>query len=392
MPVFLFNLNNSAINEDILEIIELYILHNYSNKNNDKQKLKQYVQLLFYVFLKQKPPKDIKAQNKISLDSALVEKIDAIERKLFKQNFSYSKCVKEKIEGKNSERELGKQTVKSEADDECDLKVEEKDKLNEGSDKKDEEEDENGADEDYYKKGDELDEPKPQKEKNGTAGKEANEDQDLDDIDEASDNDNADDGDSFDKMINDCKSNDSSKDFHTKPMVYKSQQDINEEAENPNSFVQLIPIPGKNSKVFFGGNQFYICLRFYYTLFERFLKAFEFANQIPENEDTLFMSAEEKKRLGQERYENFKDILKLYLKEGFDPSIFEDCLRCLYGRDASFLFSIDKIIGNIIKNIPSDDLSLFVFENKVFKDPSSEEDPDTTPEYIKYCTISQKMR
>ena len=192
------------------------------------------------------------------------------------------------------------------------------------------------------------------------------------------------------------QSHDSSKDNHTKSMNYQTQQEINEEAPNSNAFVVLIPRPIKESKIFFGGHQFYICFRFYYTLFERFLKAFELASEIPQNEDTLRMSSEEKYLLATERYETFKEILKLYLKENFDASIYEDCLRCIYGRDAGFLFSIDKIIGNIIKNIPSDELSAYVFESRkeLFKDnqQTGDEETDSIAECIKYAAISQKMK
>jgi hypothetical protein len=196
--------------------------------------------------------------------------------------------------------------------------------------------------------------------------------------------------DSFDKYLK-SNSNDSQKEFHTRPMIYKSQLEISEEKPSANSFITFLPRPVTKSKLFFGGHQFYVCLRFYYTLFERFLKAMELSAEIPTTEDTRVYGEEERQRLAIERYDTFKEILKLYLKESFDSNIYEDCLRCIFGRDAGFLFSIDKIVNNIIKNLPTDDLSSFVLESRkeLFSSP---EEPDVVAESIKFSTISQKLR
>lgn len=176
-------MKNQAINEDILEMIELFINCNASNKNSDKSKSKQMVSNLFNYFLcmKSKNTQSTNSSPKsLSFDNSLVEKIDSLEKKLYKQNFSYSQCVKEKIESKNNEKEGNKQILKSEAEEEGDNKTDNKEKEKENSEKKEEEEEEGEKDaEEYFRKG-EGNEEKAAKQKSDEILKEEDSLADLD--------------------------------------------------------------------------------------------------------------------------------------------------------------------------------------------------------------------
>jgi hypothetical protein len=385
--VFSFNLDNSQINEDVLEMIDIYIQYMSPSKSGDKAKTRQNLNQLLGCFM------EIKGRvghtiSKYALDSNFVEKITDLESKLFKQSFSYGKCVKEKIETKNQEKESKTSNPKANGDEEeDDENGEGNDKEDkENSEKKEEEEEENpllkeapliDGDQMYVEKKQqrEIEEEDKMEEE----GEENEEDGDNEERD------------SFDKIMDDSDSANSSKENQTKPMTYKNEQEMNKECENGNNFVTFLPRPRIGTKLFFGGQQFYIFFRFYYTLFERLLKAQEIAFDIPESEITARMSAVDINSLKQERYDMFKEILKLYLKENFEVSIYEDSLRCIFGSNSGFLFSLDKIIGNIIKNIPSDDVSTYVMEQWRGMFTTTEE-KDQTCEWIKYAMVSQKMR
>lgn len=49
------------------------------------------------------------------------------------------------------------------------------------------------------------------------------------------------------------------------------------------------------------------------------------------------------------------------IKENLDVNIYEDSLRCIFGKDAGLLFSTDKIISNVIKSLPCDDFANAVY-------------------------------
>lgn len=115
------------------------------------------------------------------------------------------------------------------------------------------------------------------------------------------------------------------------------------------------------SKLFFGSEKFYVCLRFFYTLFERFLKAWEVSKEIDDNQQTQKLNENEKMTLVYERYNLFKTILISLIKENLDVSIYEDSLRCIFGKDAGLLFSTDKIISYVIKNLPNDDFANAIY-------------------------------
>lgn len=61
------------------------------------------------------------------------------------------------------------------------------------------------------------------------------------------------------------------------------------------------------------------------------------------------------------------------MKEHLDVSVYEDSLRCIFGKDAGIFFTIDKILYNTVKAVPTDELANYIFEEnkQVFKKDSS---------------------
>lgn len=180
------------------------------------------------------------------------------------------------------------------------------------------------------------------------------------------------DRDSFYQLMYDS-SNESHDEAKVKQMSYLKETTStdtgdSDEKKNGDGFTTFKPIVylpkcGNMNKLFFGPQNFYVCLRFYYTLYERFLKAWEQSQEIEENANTAKLTPQERVQLGKDRYNTFKLILMSLIKENLDVSIYEDSLRCIFGKDAGLLFSTDKIISNVIKNLPNDDFANSVYSN-----------------------------
>lgn len=358
------SLDNSHINEDLLEIIEVYLTSNTGAKNIDKQKTRTLIQQLISSFMGIQP-RSGPPQFKLQIED-LFTRVDSIERQLYIHNFSYASCVREKIESKACDKDgKGKDQDDKDKENEEDLEADNEEDLKDLNGVKIEqncEDGDNGKDDDEHGDGD-------------------NEDTKLE---------NGDDRDSFDKII-DQKSDDSSKDQHTRPMEYTPHTEDHPQKPRISDVIDVYPKHTSSNKLFYGGHQFYVCFRFYYTLFERLLKAAELAKDLPKNKITDQMTSEDREKLINERYESFKEILKMYLAESFEPAVYEDCLRCIYGRDAGFLFSLDKILANLTRSLPSDELSVFVIDHckELF---NSGEELTSVGENVKYAQISFKVR
>jgi hypothetical protein len=348
------NFDESALNEDVLEAIEIYITHNSTARNIDKPKNRLLVTQLFSFYLGMRP-RTGGAQVKLSLETVF-EKIDSLERKLYIHNFSYAACVREKIECKAADKD-GKskeaEDVAKDNEEDADAEADEENKENPGV-----KIEQNGE------------EPEQHKEEDNNGEVESDY--------------------TFDKMV-DNNSDDSSKDQHTRSMEYTMHDPHKPEKLNNNEFVNILPKQANGTKFFYGGPQFYICFRFYYTIFERLLKAAEMAKDLPSNRLIDEMSLEDREKLIIERYETFKEIFKLYLMESFEPAVYEDCLRCIFGRDAGFLFSLDKIIANFTRSLPTDEVSVHVLESCRALFNSGEEHPQVN-ELVQYAQVSHKLR
>jgi len=109
----------------------------------------------------------------------------------------------------------------------------------------------------------------------------------------------------------------------------------------------FVPPASKDQIMFYGTQHVYFLVRFYFTLYERFLKAYEISNEFEENSKTEKLTEEEKKSLSTERYEIFKWILVHLIRQNIDNEKYEDFLRSIFGTKAYLMFYIDKIIHTV---------------------------------------------
>ena len=89
----------------------------------------------------------------------------------------------------------------------------------------------------------------------------------------------------FDKLI-DESSNDSKKECTSKLMHYQPLSEIEGENTAINEPVIFLPRTQGKGKLFFSTHSFYLSLRFFYTLYERMLKAYELSFEITKNKNT----------------------------------------------------------------------------------------------------------
>ena len=75
-------------------------------------------------------------------------------------------------------------------------------------------------------------------------------------------------------------------------------------------------------------------------LYERVLKAHELCYVIEENSKTRNLTKEQREQLCEERYSAFKLMLIHVLKNGSHSEDYEDLLRCIFGNNAFYMFTI----------------------------------------------------
>jgi len=122
--------------------------------------------------------------------------------------------------------------------------------------------------------------------------------------------------------------------------------------ENNNKYISdFIPQTGNKDTMFYGTQHIFYLVRFYFTLYERFLKAYEISYEFEPNVKTANLSKEERKRISEERYETFKWVLIHLLRSNIESEKYEDLLRSLFGNKAYLMFYIEKIIHLIIITI-----------------------------------------
>ena len=107
------------------------------------------------------------------------------------------------------------------------------------------------------------------------------------------------------------------------------------------------PAAKEGQRVFYGTQHVYCLIRYYFTLYERFVKAREIAHEFEDNVKTRALSASEIENISKERYDNFKIILAHLVKSNLDNEKYEDLLRGLFGNHAYMLFYTDKIIHSV---------------------------------------------
>jgi hypothetical protein len=83
-------------------------------------------------------------------------------------------------------------------------------------------------------------------------------------------------------------------------------------------------------------------------------------------------------------------LLKSLIKENLDSAIFEDSMRCIFGKDACVMFSIERIFNLIAKNMPNDDFGSWVLEENrnLFLNESK---PDEYTDIVKQSRAIRKL-
>ena len=121
-----------------------------------------------------------------------------------------------------------------------------------------------------------------------------------------------------------------------------------------------MPEENEKSNVFYGTKLLYTLLRFFFTLYERFLMAFEMCQYFENNPRCEALTEEviilliclnlnsflkEKTEIAHDRYEMFKLTLLNFIKQKFDTNKFEDFIRGIFGNNAFLFFTVDKILS-----------------------------------------------
>ena len=207
--------------------------------------------------------------------------------------------------------------------------------------------------------------------------------------DQGDDEEDENDKDSFDKLI-DESSNDSNKEIRSKMMKFQSREMMEKSPSSIHQHTDYYPKPRGKGKVFYSGQNFYLCFRFFYTLYERFLMAYELSLEIPKNENTSELTEEQKRELSEERYSIFIELVRSLVKENLDSAVYEDSLRCVFGNEAGIFFSLDKVMSNVLKSLPHDELSKWVIEqnNDLFGGEKNEEE---FADIVKFSKTVKKM-
>lgn len=70
--------------------------------------------------------------------------------------------------------------------------------------------------------------------------------------------------------------------------------------------------------------------------------------------------------------------------------MYEDALRCIFGKDAGVVFSLERILNCMTKNMPTDDFGSWVLEENrsLF---SGDSKPDECSEVVKQSRAIRKL-
>lgn len=109
--------------------------------------------------------------------------------------------------------------------------------------------------------------------------------------------------------------------------------------------IELVPADLANHS-FYASYHFYVVYQFFILLFERFSFVCEFAQKSPAAAPI---------------YTIFKQLLYMELFGIVDEAGYEDAIRMIFGHCGGVLLNFERILAGCLKNIPSDDISNFVF-------------------------------
>jgi len=127
------------------------------------------------------------------------------------------------------------------------------------------------------------------------------------------------------------------------------------ETSEPNTSDNNNTTPGKR-QLFFGNNTFYIFFRVLQILYERLSKAKELARSKEMNNNFAFLMSIHKGNKPESEHDKYKDFLNTlysFLSGNKEQGIFEDDCRTLFGIQAYILFTLDKVIQQLTKQLQS---------------------------------------
>ncbi|KAK6160112.1 hypothetical protein DH2020_003493 [Rehmannia glutinosa] len=101
----------------------------------------------------------------------------------------------------------------------------------------------------------------------------------------------------------------------------------------------------RNSQIFYGNDSFYLLFRLHQMLYERMLSAKLHASS-PENKWRISNEANPT-----DSYARFKDALHSLLNGSSDNAKFEDECRAIIGAQSYILFTLDKLIHKLVKQL-----------------------------------------
>ncbi|KAI3452783.1 hypothetical protein Pfo_009446 [Paulownia fortunei] len=101
----------------------------------------------------------------------------------------------------------------------------------------------------------------------------------------------------------------------------------------------------KNSEIFYGNDSFYLLFRLHQILYERMHSA-KLHSSSPENKWRILNDANPT-----DSYARFKDALHSLLNGSSDNAKFEDDCRAIIGAQSYILFSLDKLIHKLVKQL-----------------------------------------
>ncbi|KAH6763178.1 hypothetical protein C2S52_020611 [Perilla frutescens var. hirtella] len=119
------------------------------------------------------------------------------------------------------------------------------------------------------------------------------------------------------------------------------------------------PVKEKNSEIFYGNDSFYLLLRLHQILYERMHSA-KLHSSSHENKWRILNDSNTT-----DSYARFKDALHSLLDGSSDNAKFEDDCRTIIGAQSYILFSLDKLIHKLVKQLQT--ISSEEMENKLIQ-------------------------
>lgn len=109
----------------------------------------------------------------------------------------------------------------------------------------------------------------------------------------------------------------------------------------------LVPFFRKGYTLMYSTQHLYIFLRFFYTLYERMVKAQELIRE------KVVEDGQDEEKYGNLVFNLFLCGIASCLATTLDSNKFEDFQRLIMGNKAYFLFTVDKLLQNTIKQLIS---------------------------------------